>query len=106
VQFSVTPNENLIITAGTSSVPILVHTNYAPNNDVTIQLTLSNTQLEEKVTVSNTVLNYIPDKNSAYFTISVVEEYDISVDPVLLNVQFTIGGTNASSYMAIPDLEF
>mmetsp|Transcript_13685 Transcript_13685/g.2185 ORF Transcript_13685/g.2185 Transcript_13685/m.2185 type:complete len:101 (+) Transcript_13685:4714-5016(+) len=81
IPFTLTPSSSIKVSAGTTSLPIRVHTSYAPNIDVKLQLAFSDTTLGEKITVNTTELNFIPDKNNAYFAISVLSTYNISVDP-------------------------
>mmetsp|Transcript_32869 Transcript_32869/g.5978 ORF Transcript_32869/g.5978 Transcript_32869/m.5978 type:complete len:83 (+) Transcript_32869:186-434(+) len=65
------PDSDVVVEIGRTSIPIKVHCPNAPYEGLTIDLTLNNSLIEDKVTFSMNQLYFIPDGNSRYFAITV-----------------------------------
>lgn len=103
---TVSPNTNVAVEVGRTSIPIRVHCPNAPYDSLDVGIALNDANLGNKVTLSMSSLNFIPDRNSRYFTITVSNDFDTATDATALSVVFTLSGTNAASYNAISSLSF
>jgi len=106
VVISVTPNSQVRAEIGRTTIPIAVHTNNPPVNDLTVNLALNEDIPSGQVTLSSSTLNFGPEIETRYFTITVDSNYDTSANTTSGTVTFTLSGTNQSSYIPISNLTF
>jgi hypothetical protein len=81
---TVSPNTNVAVEVGRISIPIRIYCANAPYDSLDVGIALSNDTLGNKVTLSQSSLNFIPDRNSRYFTISVSNDFDTANDATSL----------------------
>jgi hypothetical protein len=81
---TVSPNTNVAVEVGRTSIPIRVHCNNAPYESLDIGIAINDDTLGNKVTLSQSSLNFIPDRNSRYFTISISNDFDTANDATSL----------------------
>ena len=88
------------ISVGTTSLPVRVRVNNAPHADVAVTLEVLS-PYNDTVSVSPTTLEYVPDLNSLYFTITVTADHDFEHLPQA-RISLKLSGTNADQYSISP----